>query len=247
MQKYDQIFSLPLTKSQWSFDEDVTQVFSNMIKRSIPGYSIIINMIGKLSQKFVKNHTQIYDLGCSLGDIAISIQKNLQANKSKGCQIIAIDNSPSMITQLKQKIKQQKTIYSTIIKIIENDINKSIIRNASMVVLNFTLQFIPLEKREHLLKSIFAGLNSEGVLIISEKFKFNNYRIDQIITNLYYDFKKNHGYSDFEIIQKQNLLKKVMIIETIENQIKTLQKIGFVHVDLWFQYLNFGSLIAIKN
>ncbi|WWO97497.1 MAG: carboxy-S-adenosyl-L-methionine synthase CmoA [Candidatus Dasytiphilus stammeri] len=244
MPKRDKLFSLPIKKSQWTFNEDVTQVFSDMIKRSIPGYSIIKNMIGKFSQKFVKNHTHIYDLGCSLGEIAISIQKHLHATD---CKIIAIDNSPFMIRRFKHKIKNHQHSYSTLIEIIEADINKIVIRNASMVILNFTLQFIKFEERQPLLKSIYAGLNPEGVLIMSEKIQFNNPRINQLINNLHYNFKKQNGYSDLEIIQKHNLLKKVMKIETIDNHKKHLKKIGFAHVDLWFQYLNFGSLIAIKN
>ncbi|WWO99895.1 MAG: carboxy-S-adenosyl-L-methionine synthase CmoA [Candidatus Dasytiphilus stammeri] len=244
MNNRDKLFSLPVKKSKWTFDENVTQVFSDMINRSIPGYSIINNMIGKLSQKFVKNHTHIYDLGCSLGDLSILIQKNIHAT---GCKIIAIDNSPSMITRFKNKIKKKLPSYSTLIKIIEADINKIVIRNASMVVLNFTLQFIKLEQRQPLLESIYAGLNSEGVLILSEKFKFNNRRINELMTNLHYDFKKKNGYSELEIIQKENLLKKVMKNESVDNHKKNLHKIGFTHVDLWFQYLNFGSVIAIKN
>ncbi|WWO98863.1 MAG: carboxy-S-adenosyl-L-methionine synthase CmoA [Candidatus Dasytiphilus stammeri] len=246
MANRDQIFHLPIKQTKWAFDEDVTNVFSDMINRSIPGYSIIKNMIGKLSQKFVKNYTYIYDLGCSLGDIAISIQNNLQVT---GCKIIAIDNSPSMIARFKQKMKKIPTYqnHTTLIKIVEGDINKIVIKNASMVVLNFTLQFIKVEERKNLLKSIYAGLNSEGVLILSEKFKFDDPRINQIIINLHHDFKKNHGYSNLEIIQKDNLLKNFMIIDTIENQRKNLRNLGFTHVDLWFQYLNFGSFIAIKS
>ncbi|WWO99958.1 MAG: carboxy-S-adenosyl-L-methionine synthase CmoA [Candidatus Dasytiphilus stammeri] len=245
MPKRDKLFSVPINKKQWTFDEDVTQVFSDMIKRSIPGYSIIKNMIGKFSKKFVKNHTHIYDLGCSLGEIAISIQNHLHT--TTGCKIIAIDNSPSMIKRFQHKIKNHQNTSSTLIEIIEADINKIVIRNASMVVLNFTLQFIKIEERQLLLKSIYAGLNPEGILILSEKFKFNNPHVNQLINNLYYNFKKTNGYSDLEILQKHNLLKTAMIIDTIDNHKKNLKNIGFAHVDVWFQYLNFGSLIAIKN
>ncbi|WWO96501.1 MAG: carboxy-S-adenosyl-L-methionine synthase CmoA [Candidatus Dasytiphilus stammeri] len=239
----DKIFSLPMLHlNQWQFDQQVADVFPDMITRSVPGYSIITSMIGKFSQEFVTSHTYIYDLGCSYGTVTSCIIKNLKATN---CTLIAIDNSPAMIAHCKKNLQQVIT-YDNIINIIEADICDVTIVNASMVVLNFTLQFLSLGKRQQILQSIYRGLKTGGVLILSEKFHFDDHEIQTLFFDMHHNFKLSNGYSQLEINQKRQIIEKVLLTESIENHKKILFSIGFTHVELWFQYLNFGSLIALK-
>ncbi|CDG21472.1 tRNA (cmo5U34)-methyltransferase [Xenorhabdus poinarii G6] len=248
----DHLFSAPIANlGDWRFDERVAEVFPDMVKRSIPGYSNIISMIGMLAERFVTPHSQIYDLGCSLGAATLSIRRAMSADnhptsaRTDGCRIIAIDNSPAMIERCRRHIDAFKA--SIPVDVIEQNILDTDIKNASMVVLNFTLQFLPPDDRQRMLDKIYAGLKPGGVLVLSEKFNFQDDQIGELLFNMHYDFKRANGYSELEISQKRSMLENVMRTDSVETHKSRLRKAGFQHVEVWFQCFNFGSLLAIKG
>lgn len=138
MSDRDQLFSAPIAKlGDWTFDERVAEVFPDMIQRSVPGYSNIISMIGMLAERFVTPDSKVYDLGCSLGAATLSVRRNIQV---PGCQIIAVDNSPAMVERCRRHLDAFRA--DTPVTVLEADIRDIEIENASLVVLNFTLQFL---------------------------------------------------------------------------------------------------------
>jgi len=240
--KADLIYSSPHNKiKDFSFDAQVVEVFPDMIKRSVPGYSTIIETIGQLSQSYVQDNTNVYDLGCSLGSATLAMRKNIQANN---CQIIGIDNSSAMIERCQMHINAFKG--ATPCSIIQGDILETPIENASMVVLNFTLQFIDKEKRQQLINNIAKGLNKGGILVLSEKISHHNEHCHQLLTDLHHDFKRNNGYSDLEIAQKRTALEQVMKPDNLETHFDRFTQAGFSHASTWFQCFNFVSMLAIK-
>lgn len=240
--KIDQLFSTPIDKlGDWTFDEKVAEVFPDMVQRSVPGYSNIISMIGMLAERFVQPNSMIYDLGCSLGAATLSIRRNI---KHENCHIIAIDNSLPMVERCKRHIDAFKA--NTPVDVICDDICNIQMQNASMVVLNFTLQFLSPESRQQVLNKIYQALNPNGILVLSEKFSFTDSTIDDLLFNMHHDFKRANGYSELEISQKRNMLENVMLTDTVEIHHERLTKAGFTHINTWFQCFNFGSIIAIK-
>ncbi|EIJ71016.1 carboxy-S-adenosyl-L-methionine synthase CmoA [Haemophilus parahaemolyticus] len=238
----DTIFSAPIEKlGDFTFDEAVAEVFPDMIQRSVPGYSNIITAIGMLAQRFVTNHSNIYDLGCSRGAGILSIRRNIQG---KQAQIIGIDNSPSMVERCRAHINAYHS--DVPVEILCDDIRQVEIKNASMVVLNFTLQFLPRADRLTLLKKIHQGLNPNGILVLSEKFTFGNDTMNELLIDLHHTFKRANGYSELEVSQKRTALENVMLTDSIETHKKRLQEAGFSQIELWFQCFNFGSMVAIK-
>jgi tRNA (cmo5U34)-methyltransferase len=139
-----------------------------MIQRSVPGYSNIISMIGMLAERFVQPNTQVYDLGCSLGAATLSVRRNI----SHPCRIIAIDNSPAMVERCRRHIDAYKA--PTPVEVIEGDIRDVAIENASLVILNFTIQFLEPGDRQAILNKVYQGLNPGGALVLSEKFSFED-------------------------------------------------------------------------
>jgi tRNA (cmo5U34)-methyltransferase len=116
--------------------------------------------------------------------------------------------------------------------------------NASLVTLNFTLQFIPLAQRSLLLSRIHAGLRPGGILILSEKIRFDDPQEEQLQIEMHHAFKRANGYNDLEISQKRSALDNVLIPETLEQHRTRLKQAGFRRADLWFQCFNFVSLVA---
>ena len=242
MSNRDTLFSAPIDKlGDWTFDERVAEVFPDMIQRSVPGYSNIISMIGMLAERFVTPNTQVYDLGCSLGAATLSVRRSVQAD---GCKIIAVDNSPAMVERCRRHIDAFRA--STPVAVIEADIRDIPIENASMVVLNFTLQFLAPADRLTLLARIFQGLNPGGALVLSEKFSFEDADVGELLFNMHHDFKRANGYSELEISQKRSMLENVMLTDSVEAHKARLRQAGFEHSELWFQCFNFGSLVALK-
>lgn len=242
MSHRDTLFSAPIAKlGDWTFDEQVAEVFPDMIQRSVPGYSNIISMIGMLAERFVTPSSLVYDLGCSLGAATLSVRRNIHHG---GCKIIAVDNSPAMVERCRRHIDAFKA--QTPVEVIESDIRDITIKNASLVVLNFTLQFLAPDDRLTLLTHVCDGLNPGGPLVLSEKFSFEDTSVGELLFNMHHDFKRANGYSELEISQKRSMLEHVILTDSVECHKARLQQAGFAHSELWFQCFNFGSLIALK-
>ncbi|WP_394240761.1 carboxy-S-adenosyl-L-methionine synthase CmoA [Vibrio astriarenae] len=242
MTNKDTIFSAPIDKiGDFTFDERVVEVFPDMIQRSVPGYSNIISAIGMLAERFVKPNSHVYDLGCSLGAATLSMRRHIN---QEGCKIIAVDNSPAMVERCKLHINSYRS--DTPVEVVEADIREIKIENASVVVLNFTLQFLSPEDRFTLLKKIHAGLRPGGILILSEKFVFEDSTSHELLIDLHHDFKRANGYSELEISQKRSAIENVMRPDSIAMHKERFEQIGFSSFEVWFQCFNFGSMFAIK-
>ena len=242
MAKEDQLYASALEEIiDFRFDEKVVDVFPDMIQRSVPGYATMLNNMAILAARYAQDNSHCYDLGCSLGAVSLAMSQTIQQHN---CDIIAIDNSADMIERGQQLLANDR--HSTVpISLYCADIQTVEIDNASVVVLNFTLQFIPLADRLALITKIYQGLNTGGILILSEKLAFdtekNNFHI-----NAHHDFKRANGYSDLEISQKRTALENVLIPETLVTHQQRLKHAGFAFSEQWFQCFNFTSMIAIK-
>ncbi|EEX41403.1 carboxy-S-adenosyl-L-methionine synthase CmoA [Vibrio furnissii] len=242
MSNKDTIFSAPIDKiGDFTFDERVVEVFPDMIQRSVPGYANIISAIGMLAERFAKPHSNLYDLGCSLGAATLSMRRNI---KQEGCKIIGVDNSAAMVERCKLHVNAYRS--DTPVEVIEADIRNIDITNASVVVLNFTLQFLSPEDRYTLLEKIYAGLRPGGILILSEKFIFENQAAHELLIDLHHDFKRANGYSELEISQKRSAIEHVMRPDSVETHKARFEQLGFSSYEVWFQCFNFGSMFAIK-
>ena len=238
----DNIYAAPLDKTtDFVFDKNVVDVFPDMINRSVPGYSTIINLIGVLAQQHAKPSTRLYDLGCSLGAASLSMRHCIT---EEACEIISVDNAEAMVERLDKILERDNS--KTSVKTVCSDIQDVEISNASVVVMNFTLQFIPLSERENVIAKIYKGLNKGGCLILSEKLAFSDEPENDTQIEFHHAFKKSNGYSDLEIAQKRNALENVLIPEAKETHIHRLKESGFPQVFTWFQCFNFASFIAIK-
>lgn len=242
MKNRDDIFAQPLAEIvDFRFDERVVGVFPDMINRSVPGYGTVVNTIGVWAEHFARPDTHIYDLGCSLGAVTLSIRRHIGRLRAK---IIAVDNSPAMVSSMREILARDTG--SAPVEIFCADLVGFPIENASMAVLNFTLQFVPPPQRDSVLKEIARGINPGGILILSEKMRFEDPAQDALLVDTYHAFKKANGYSELEISQKRTALEKVMIPESPETHANRLRAAGFSRVYPWFQCLNFSSLVAIK-
>jgi len=238
----DSIYASPLERIvDFKFDENVAQVFPDMIKRSVPGYSTIIATIGVLAERYFIPGSHCYDLGCSLGAATLTMRQRLNGQAGR---IIAIDNSPSMVERCRQLLEQQPGRFP--VDLLCGDLQQLAIGDASVVVLNFTLQFIPAAQRQQIIQQIYQGMLPGGILVLSEKIRFDDPHKQQLFTDLHHAFKKSNGYSDLEISQKRAALENVLIPESMAQHQQRLNQAGFSTAEAWFQCFNFVSFLAVK-
>ncbi len=235
----DRVFSKSLSDVKaFEFNETVTEVFHDMISRSVPGYELLLRLIGLYADVFVQHRSRVYDLGCSLGAAAVMVARQTSA---EDVSIIAVDNSISMIDKCRQLAPQEPAIEWHC-----DDVQNTEIKNASMVSLNLTLQFVSQHERQQLLDEIYQGLNPGGILVLSEKVHLDQNHEDQRMVQLHQAFKKTQGYSDLEISQKRTALENVMVPDFESQLQERLISAGFEEVYQCFRCFNFVSYLAIK-
>ena len=233
----DNIFEKPI-KKQFEFDEDVAAVFDDMLSRSVPHYEDMLHLTTSFALKYTQENSRIYDLGCSTATTLINIAKNSEND----LDLIGIDTSAAMLHRAKHKANA----YGINIKFIEDDIFNVNFQKSNVIISNYTLQFIRPLQREELIKKIYDSLEIGSVFIFSEKVITDNKILNKQYIDEYYDFKKNQGYSEFEISQKREALENVLIPYSYEENKKMILDSGFSHFDCLFKWINFATFIAIK-
>lgn len=219
----------------FAFDARVAQVFPDMIRRSVPGYELVVPMTGLMAAREVKAGERIYDLGCSLGATSLAL---LTALGSTPCQIIAVDQSSAMLARAREHCADPR------IRFVEDDVRNIDFEPARAVLSNWLLQFITPEDRLTLLARVAQALVPGGVLLLSEKIRYEEDGTQSFMDETHLAFKAANGYSDLEIRQKRAAIENVMIVDTESTHRERLAAAGFREVTVWFRCLNWVSFIA---
>ncbi len=223
-------------RGEFRFDERVAQVFPDMLRRSIPGYRELLQLLGILAVDYVQAGSKVYDLGASLGAASLAIR---HAVGDRMAEIIAVDNSSAMVQRMEQIFADDNGLCPVIVT--ESDVQTLELQPASMIVLNFTLQFIPFKERADLIKRLSQTLLPGGVLVISEKISES----DDFYKNLHDSFRAHHGYSHLEMSRKRKALEDVLVPAS-SSQMETWLKEAELKVYPLFRALQFVSWAAVK-
>ncbi len=245
----DEIYRSESTDSAtFTFSAAVADVFPDMLERSIPGYTETIDSIGQLASRYVKPNTQCYDLGCSLAAATLAMRRNIVA---PGCRIVAVDSAVAMIDRCRRIVaddcsKNGVNNNEIEVQLLHADIRKVEISQASMVVLNYTLQFLPVADRLPMLQKIAGGMVDDGILVLSEKVVDNDPQIERLLVEQHHQFKRRNAYSELEISRKRTALENVLIPESVDVHLERLRLAGFRHAGPWLRFFNFVSILATR-
>lgn len=236
----DEIFNSPQEDiAPFEFNDKVAQVFDDMVSRSIPFYQEIHRLIVDLTQRYYQGTGKVYDLGCSTGTTIDLLERSFG---DRPISFVGVDTSAPML-----EIATKKCGHVRDAIFLEEDMTKVDFKDAEMVIFNYTLQFLKVEKRGELLRKIYEALPPGGCLILSEKIKSPSSLMENCITDLYYDFKRRNGYSELEISQKREALENVLIPLTPKEQLNMLEEAGFKEFEMLFRWYNFASYLAVKR
>ena len=225
----------------FNFGRETTEVFDDMLRRSVPFYDEIQRMIREITAEFAQGGTNVYDLGCSTCNTFLSLNGDVAPNVT----FVGIDSSQEMLNKAKDKLSRSN--FGRKVKLLCHDLNKGFpVKNASVVIMNLTLQFIRPLYRQKAIAAIAQGLNPGGCLILVEKVLSPNSTINREFIKFYYDFKKRNGYSEMEIAQKREALENVLIPYHFDENRELLLNNGFKGCDIFFRWYNFCGMLAIK-
>ncbi len=234
----DKVFAKPITK-QFEFDDEVASVFDDMLERSIPFYKEVIALTCELICLHVKSGGRVVDLGCSTANTLLSLYKK----SDKSLALLGVDNSSSMLELASKKAHA----YGANITFVQADITAVTLENYDAMIANYMLQFIRPLQRQEFVNKLYQSLSPHGIFIFSEKIVFEDKVLNKQMIDLYYDFKRSQGYSDFEIAQKREALENVLIPYSEEENKKMFFHAGFQTVETLFKWGNFATFLAKKG
>lgn len=233
----DTVFTQPIEK-QFEFDASVASVFDDMAARSIPFYKENLTLIARLLCAMLKENDTVIDLGCSTANTLLMLHKYSKVP----LHLLGFDNAEAMLAIARQKSQA----YGANLVLDKADITTLTIPSANAIVANYTLQFIRPPKRALLVESVYNALCSGGAFIFSEKIVYEDGVLSKAMIDVYLDFKREQGYSDFEIAQKREALENVLVPYTEQENKEMALKAGFSGVETLFKWGNFATYLAKK-
>lgn len=226
-------------KEKWEFDQGVARVFDDMLERSIPQYTIMRDLVYNLACEYVQPRTDIVDVGCSRGNAIERLSKKF----GKTNTFIGIDVSEAMLHEIEISYPDlwKEVAFRHI------DLRYGYIEcNASVTLCVLTLQFIPIEYRQYVLKQIYNTTTKGGVIIVVEKVLGYSHLIDSAFVDQYYALKEKNGYCKEDIIRKRLSLEGILVPVTAKWNEELLHMAGFDYIDCFWRFLNFAGWIGIK-
>jgi len=222
----------------WSFSGKIVKKFDEHILQSIPFYLEVQELYLFLSDFFIQNNSEIIDIGCSTGTF---LEKLAFKNKKNPKKIVfeGYDCSNEMISFCKKKKNFN-------IKFFKKDINKVDFNNSCLVMSFYTIQFIEPKFRQKLIDNIYSGLNWGGAFFFVEKTRGSDARFQDILNQIYIDYKLTRNFKPDEIINKSRSLKGVMEPFSNQGNIDMLKRAGFKDIETVFQYGPFKGFLCIK-
>lgn len=229
---------------KWKFDSDVTEVFPDMIARSIPGYAIMRDSVVMVAKHFLnreKGNFDLLDVGCSRGDTIYEILDSVESRV--GVRAVGVDSSEDMILRAEHDFRDFDNVHFILADITDVEITPA---KYDVITSILTAQFIPLDVRQEFFNHVHTGLSNDGVFIVVEKVLGETSFSQGLLVDIYHKYKSDNGYTDEQIEEKRKALQGVLVpLRASENE-AMLKDAGFSNVQRFWQCLNFAGWMAFK-
>jgi tRNA (cmo5U34)-methyltransferase len=236
----DRLFSeIDPDSGTFSFDENVARVFDDMISRSVPLYADVQRSIPVLTGLLDHDPIRVIDLGCSTGTSLIHLSSQLP---DRNLELVGVDNSQPMLEKCQQKLESLELEHE--IQAVCDSVQSYEFKDASVVLMNYTLQFVPQKDRPALLRRLFKSIRPGGFLLISEKVAHEQPAMDSALIELYFEYKRRQGYSELEISRKRDALENVLVPLTTAENLKLISDAGFTRTEVLLKWFNFATFLC---
>ena len=239
--KHDRLFASGAVSEDFTFNDQVAEVFDDMLSRSIPFYAQVIDCMAAILREKALPGSTVYDLGCATGTTLLELARRLP---DLNLNFVGLDNAPAMLAKARRKAEMFGK--SSLVRFREDDITSADLPAAGVVLCNYTLQFIRPLTRPQFVRHLCASLPPGGLLLVSEKVISHDPKLNRVYIDLYHQFKLRQGYSELEIAAKREALENILIPFSIGENRDLLTQAGFNSVETFFQWFNFASFVAVK-
>lgn len=231
-----------MPKGKWEFDGSVTEVFDDMLTRSIPDYTNMRKLCRDVGRAFVKPKSDVVDLGCSRGEALADFVNEFGAHN----RFLGVEVSPPMLEAVRARFSGY--INCGIVDVRDLDLRKaypSCLASLTLAVL--TIQFTPIEYRQKILRNVYHHTLPGGAFILVEKLIGATADLDEMMKKIYYDMKAANGYTQDQIERKRLALEGVLVPMTSKWNEDLLRAAGFSQIDCFWRHGNFGGWVAIRD
>jgi len=226
-------------RANWTFSGEVANRFDAHVKKSVPGYEEGHQIVAALSDFFCIPDSLCYELGTSTGALLQKVAK--QNSHKSNAKFIGIDIEEDMVTLAEDRCKDLSAV-----SIVKDDLRLHPYEKADLFIAYYVLQFIAPRDRQQLVDRIYDKLNWGGAFIWFEKVRGPDARFQDILVNLYYNFKVENGFSADEILNKTESLKGVMEPFSTEGNREMLKRAGFKDIMTIYRNICFEGVLCIK-
>lgn len=233
---------------RWQFDNDVTEVFDDMLERSIPQYDVMRDAVFAVAVPFQQDDLHIVDLGCSRGGaIAPFVEKFGAYNRYFLCDV-----SEPMLEAARERFRGfvigPMPGTQGIMKVENFDLRRGYPPVHACITLSvLTMQFAPIEYRQGIMRDVYKHTEPGGCFVLVEKVLGATAEIDELMVNIYYDMKRQNGYTEDQIQRKRLSLEGVLVPVTAAWNEELLRMAGFQHIDCFWRWFNFAGWLAVKE
>lgn len=234
-------------EGRWEFDGAVTDAFDDMLKRSIPQYEVMREEVRALAKGFARPRTMVADLGCSRGEAMAPLAEDPDLSET---YFVGLEASRPMFEAASRRFVGYPRV-----GILEHDLRDGFLadepgyagKGFSVVLSVLTLQFVPIEHRQRIVRQVYKALDPGGAMILVEKVLGSTAEIDDLLVRHYYRGKRENGYTSEQIERKRLSLEGVLVPVTARWNEELLGGAGFGQVDCFWRYLNFAGWLAVKG
>lgn len=240
----DHVFDGQHEISDFIFDDDVADVFDDMLERSVPFYIEVQRIAVELTTSLAHRNGIVYDIGCSTGNTLLGIIEAL--DPASQIRLVGIEPAPGMREAAAKKLSAIP--HPERVEIVPHMIeDMAELPDAQVIIMLYTMQFIRPIDRPKIMRMLHRSLRPGGYLIVAEKILAEDRRMGRLFIELYHSYKRRHGYSDMAISRKREALENVLVPFTEVENIRLMREAGFAAVERVFQWYNFAAYIAWKS
>ena len=127
------------------------------------------------------------------------------------------------------------------IKIINKKIQNLQLEKCSFLTSFYTIQFINPSIRQNIFNKIFKSLRWGGGFLLFEKVRAPDARFQDMMSQIYIEYKIDQKYTPEEILSKSMSLKGVLEPFSTNANIQMMKRAGFKDISTVFKFLNFES------
>ena len=226
----------------WVFDAAVADAFDDMLQRSIPQYEVMRAAVISVGERFVQRDSYIVDLGCSRGESLAPFVKRFGAYN----MFLGIEVSQPMIAIARDRFKGM--IAAGCVEVRDLDLRREYPRvPTSLTLAILTLQFVPIEYRQRVVREAYKATVPGGALVLVEKILGATAEVDNIFVTHYHALKRDHGYSQESVDRKALSLEGVLVPVTAQWNAELLRQAGFTTIECFWRWMNFAGWVAIKD